>query len=117
MSFELDRRSIFLGALIALVVLASALWAVAPKASAGLLEKSDCPAGFICVWEGPTFGGNRAFFSGSETGCHSLANIDPKSAYNHTGNHTAILVGLTSIGPGGTVSDITPAFTGELCIS
>lgn len=52
--------------------------------------KEDCPPGDVCVWEGPTFGGNRAFFAGSETGTHTLENITPHSAYNHTGNHTAV---------------------------
>jgi hypothetical protein len=114
MDLQLDRTNAVLAAFVALVVLTGAFFALAPKAFA---EKSDCPAGDVCVWEGPTFGGNRAFFAGSETGCHSLANIDPKSAYNHTGNHAAILVNLAGLAPGEAISDITPAFTGELCIN
>lgn len=112
MNIQLDRSNVLLSGLVALVF-ATAFFAFAPKAFA---EKSDCPAGDVCVWEGPTFGGGRAFFAGSETGCHALANINPKSAFNHTGNHTAILVNLAGMAPGESISDITPAFQGELCI-
>jgi hypothetical protein len=79
-----------LGGLIALVVLTCALLTVAPKASASVENKSDCPAGKICLWSGPTFGGQQSFWNGSETGYHALENIDPQSVYNHTGNHTAV---------------------------
>jgi hypothetical protein len=46
------------------------------------LNKSDCPSGKACFWEGSTYGGNRAFFE-EVVGCHSLANIDAHSYYNH----------------------------------
>jgi hypothetical protein len=59
--------------------------------STAAANTSDCPAGFVCVWEGPTFGGQRSQWAGSETGTKTLENIDPRSAYNHTGNHTAVL--------------------------
>jgi hypothetical protein len=58
--------------------------------STAAAEKSDCPAGYICAWEGPTFGGARTQFAGSDAGTKALANIDPRSAYNHTGNHTGV---------------------------
>lgn len=45
-------------------------------------NKSDCPSGKACFWEGSTYGGNRAFFD-EVVGCHSLANIDVHSYYNH----------------------------------
>lgn len=58
---------------------------------------SECPGSYICFWTGPTYGqsecrsGENCFsaFHGYETGCHALANIDPQSMYNHTGEHWA----------------------------
>lgn len=66
-------------------------------------SKSECAAGDVCFWSGKTFGraecesGLNCFshFHGYETGSHALANINPQSVWNHTGNHTAIFyVGL-----------------------
>jgi len=110
---ELDARNVLLSAFVALLVSASAFLALTPKAFAA---KSDCPAGDVCVWSGPTFGGSRAFFAGSETGCHSLAAINPRSAYNHTGNHVAVFPGLTFLSPGESFSNLGSPFTGSLCI-
>jgi hypothetical protein len=112
---QLDKRNLLLSALVGLMMLVGAFFALTPEASA--LEKSDCPAGYVCVWEGPTFGGNRAFFAGSETGCHGLANINPRSAFNHTGNHGAIFPGLVGLGPGESFSNLGSPYTGELCIT
>lgn len=58
---------------------------------------SECPASYICFWTGKTYGqaeckaGENCFsaFHGYETGSHALANIDPQSMYNHTGEHYA----------------------------
>ena len=113
MDLQLDTRNVFPSVLIALVVAAGFL-ILTPQASA---EKSDCPAGKICVWAGPTFGGAAAFFDGSETGCKALSSIDPRSAWNHTGNHTASFPsGTLPLGPGGSFSERLP-YTGSMCIS
>jgi hypothetical protein len=111
---QVDARKIFLSALLALVVLASALLVIAPKASA---NKEDCPAGKVCLWAGPTFGGERAFFNGEELGCHSLASINPRSAWNHTGNKKVTFPGLLVMFPGAEFSNLEPAWPGEICIS
>lgn len=88
----MNARNLYLSSLIALVVLACAALVAAPKASA---NKSDCPSAKICLWSGPTYGGQQSFWNGWETGYHALENIDPQSVWNHTGNHTAIFyVGL-----------------------
>ena len=110
---QLDTRNVFLTALIALVVLASAFLALAPRA---LAAKSDCPPADVCVWAGPAFGGDRAFFAGSDTGCHALAAINPRSAFNHTGTRVAVFPGLTSLFPGESFSNLGSPFTGSLCI-
>jgi Peptidase inhibitor family I36 len=108
-----DARNVLLGTVVALAMLAGALLVLAPTASA---NREDCPAGRICLWSGPTFGGDRAFFEGSATGCHSLANIDPRSGWNHTGNHTAEFPFSRTIGPGASFSNIFP-WGGNVCIS
>ncbi len=106
-------RNLFLTTMVAFVVMASALLVLAPAASA---NREDCPAGRICLWAGPTFGGDRAFFEGSDVGCHSLANIDPQSGWNHTGNHTAEFPFTRTIGPGQEFHNIFP-WGGNVCIS
>ena len=113
MSVRLDTRLTLLSALVALTVMVGALLTFAPRASAVL---TDCPAGDICLWAGKFFGGQRAFFAGSETGCHSLANIDPLSMRNHTGNHTALFFpGPVGIGPSAEFN-FSPAYKGSMCI-
>jgi peptidase inhibitor family I36 len=91
-------RKAFLSALLTLVALTGVLLALSSPASA---NKEDCPPGKVCLWSGPTFGGEiRAFFNGEEVGCHSLENINPRSAFNHTGNHLAIFPEFITLGPG-----------------
>jgi hypothetical protein len=89
---HLEIRNVFVFALIAFSLLVSAFLALAPKASA---NKSDCPVGTICFWEGPTFGGNRAFFT--TLGFKSLANINPRSAYDNTSNGTVVFSETTPV--------------------
>lgn len=100
----INTRYVFLSGLIALVVLISAFLTIAPNALA--FDKSDCPSGKVCFWSGPTYGGQQSFWNAWETGYHALANIDPQSMWNNTGNRTVWLEnGLGSpypIGPGGT---------------
>lgn len=83
MNAQLDTRNVFLGALIALVLLSGVLLALAPKASA---VTNDCPSQKICLWAGQTFGGQQSFWNAWETGCHGLENIDPWSIRNNTSN-------------------------------
>jgi len=109
---QVANRNVFLTALVALVMLAGALLVFAPTASA---NREDCPAGKICLWAGPTYGGERAFFNGSETGCHSLASIDPQSIYNNTTGHTAEFPFSRTIRAGQFFANQFP-WGGEVCI-
>jgi len=111
-NLPVGARSTFLSAWVALVVMVSALLVFAPTASA---NREDCPAGKVCLWAGPTFGGERAFFNGEETGCHPLGSIDPRSIWNHTGNHTAIFPFSRTIRPGESFANLFP-WGGEVCI-
>jgi hypothetical protein len=108
---HVDARNMFVAALVGLVVLAGALFAFVPTASA---NREDCPAGRICLWNGPTFGEERAFFEASETGCRPLNNINPRSGWNRT-SRTAEFPLSRTIGPGAEFSNIFP-WGGEVCI-
>jgi hypothetical protein len=55
-----------------------------------LQVKNDCGPARICLWSGQSFGGQQSFWNGSDLGFHALANIDPQSVYNHTGERLAI---------------------------
>jgi len=112
LKIQVDPRHLFMSALVALVLMAGVLLSLAPKASA---VTSDCPSGKICLWAGQTFGGQQSFWNAWETGCHALANIDPRSVRNNTGNRTAWLPGWGAVGPGVEVATANP-YTGELCI-
>jgi hypothetical protein len=104
-------RKAILSTLVALMVLTSALLVFAPAASA---NREDCPLGKVCFWEGPTYGGNRAFFE--STGCYSLGNINPRSAWNHTNSRIALLEGRPTLWPGDFFHD-QPAYGGSVCIT
>lgn len=114
MDFPFDRRSLLLSGLITLVLFCCALLAVAPKSFA---VTSDCPAGKICLWSGPTYGGDRSFWEASQTGCHALENIDPTSVRNNTDNRLATFPGVLGSPLGHTkeFSFLNP-YTGQLCI-
>lgn len=115
--FRLGRKVV---AFIAPVVVIVGLAAPSMASAVEPQVKSDCPAGKICLWSGPTFGGQQSFWNGSETGCHALESIDPESVYNHTGNHTAVFfIGPFNvelgISPGETFQFSEP-YTKEFCI-
>lgn len=82
-------------AVVAFGAMASMAAADANTGSEGSVEPKvmqDCPPSFVCVWEGPTFGGAHLFFHGYETGTHNLNNLScVRSVWNHTGEHTAVL--------------------------
>lgn len=115
MNLHLNRTNAFIGAAIALIgITAILILTLAPKASA---VTTDCPAGYVCFWTGKQFGGQQAFFAGSETGCKSLANIDPGSMRNHTGNKSVTFFPAgTPIGPGSEIAFGDHGYTGSACI-
>jgi hypothetical protein len=115
-SIQLDTRNVFLSALVALVVLAGALLVLAPTASA---NRSDCPLNTVCLWEGPTFGGDRAFFSENDEGCKPLNNIDPKSGYNRADSAIVSLSGglfYSVLWPGDDFENLSDGYDGQICI-
>jgi peptidase inhibitor family I36 len=114
MDIRLDRRNVLLSGLITLVLFGCALLAFAPRS---LAVTNDCPAGKICLWSGPTFGGDKSFWSESDTGCHALENIDPTSMRNNTDNRLATLPGVLG-SPLGHTKEFTflNDYTGQLCI-
>jgi Peptidase inhibitor family I36 len=85
------------------------------------LVTSECPPSYICFWSGRNYGqaecqaGLNCFsaFHGYEVGHHDLENINPRSVYNHTGEHTAVFIeypfGLPpyvmEVGPGQTFNE------------
>lgn len=79
-------------------------------------NRSDCPSGKICLWSGPTFGEQQAFFE--DTGCKPLNNIDPRSGFNNTNNRIFSLQQwpYATIWWGESWSNGSP-YTGEICIS
>lgn len=102
--------------MVAFAAVASMFLALAPHA---LAEKSECPSGYVCLWSGPTFGGERAFFPGGETGVHTLANIDPRSGWNHTGNKIVALTGgefYSVLFEGDSFSGLSSGYTGHISI-
>ena len=117
MNVEISTKTVLMSALSALAVLVVAFLAMAPKASA---VKSDCPAGYVCLWSGPTYGGQQAFFHGSELGVKGLANIDPRSGWNHTGNKIVALTGgefYSVLWEGDAFDNLTTGYTGHIDIS
>lgn len=106
------ERRIFLGALVALALLAGALFASTPKASA---EKSQCSLHTICIWEGSNFTGVFHHFS-EEPGCYNKERWPFKSGWNR-GNHNVEFgnhKGLVS--PGESFSTNGTGFEGLLCV-
>lgn len=112
---QLARRNALLSAAVALVVLISAFLALAPKAAA---IKSDCPANTVCLWSGPTFGGDKSFWPASATGKHNLENIDPKSMWNRTNRYVSFTGGtFTSVVfPGESFSNLDYGYSGHISI-
>jgi hypothetical protein len=95
MSVKLSTR-IVLGFVLGLAALAFSMVGAPSKAAA---DTTDCPPAYICLWEGPTFGGyNHMFIPGNDTWCYHPT-FEVKSARNHTGEHT-MCFGSSCIGPG-----------------
>ena len=70
-------------ALAALAVLAGVLFSSAPKASAA--TKGDCPANYVCAWEGYNYSGELSYWPEWNTGCHSHAgNPKIRSLWNRS---------------------------------
>jgi hypothetical protein len=114
MNLRLNIRNIVFSGLITLALAGCALLAVA---SSSLAVTNDCPAGKICLWSGPTYGGDRSFWNESDTGCHALESIDPTSMRNNTDNRLATLPGVLGSPVGHTQEfSFLNDYMGQLCI-
>ena len=83
------------------------------------LSKSQCPAGYMCVWSGRNWEGNFSAWPESNTGCHSHSeNSSIRSWWNRTG-YTVRLGGWGTSGPHSEpetfVLESTNPITGEIC--
>jgi hypothetical protein len=114
MSGSAAARKVGLGALVGLVMLLAALFVTSPKASAAL---SDCPSGYMCVWQANNYTGALSYWAASDTGCHNhLGNPDLRSFYNNTSNKTLSLPGWgISFAPGYGGTGVSSPYTGALC--
>jgi type I restriction enzyme S subunit len=83
-----EMAQVFVGALITLVLLAGALLAAAPKASASM---SQCPANSVCVWSGSGWTGTFTSWPASSGGCHNHAGIPSiRSGWNRISNNVSL---------------------------
>ena len=74
----------------------------APQASA---DQSDCPSGYICLWDGPTFGGARVQFH--DNGWQNLTNFGFNTLTSSYWNNTNRI---------GTLSEDVTGAGKKLCI-
>jgi hypothetical protein len=105
-------RKAFLSALVALALLAGALFVATPKASAGL---GQCPANAVCIWQNSDATGNFSWWPASNTGCHDhINNPRIRTAFNNTANYRVRVGGAATIDPG-VVYVNESGITGQIC--
>lgn len=98
----LIARKVSLGALVALALLAVALFVATPGASA---DRSQCSSNTICAWSNSGYIGNFSFWNASDRGCHNHeSNPRLRSVWNRTSNTISIPGKGLNIGPGGSIS-------------
>jgi hypothetical protein len=105
------RQGRFLGALVALALLAAVLFVATPKASASI---SQCEsAGRVCAWSGGEYTGTFSWWA-ANTGCHNHEfNPSIRSMYNRTGHDINVAGG--TLGAGFAFGWAEPAITGAIC--
>lgn len=90
------RKATCLASCLALAILGNA--ALAPQA---LADRSDCPSQFLCVWDGPTYGGERKQFH--DNGWQNLTNFGfndrTSSVYNNTNRYAQLSEHINGGGP------------------
>jgi hypothetical protein len=108
-------RKGFLSALIALAVLAGALFVATPQAHAGF---ETCPATKVCAYSGHEGTGTRVDIAGESSGCHFHSGVPfVLSIKNHTGNHNAYIPERGIVLSPGQIHNAGTAITGEICIA
>ncbi len=109
-------RKMFLSALVALALLAGALFVATPNASA---DRSQCSSNTVCAWSNSGYIGNFSFWAASDRGCHNHeSNPRLRSVWNRTNNTISIPGKGINVGPGGSISLEGGAneITGVICI-
>ncbi|MDO8188562.1 peptidase inhibitor family I36 protein [Conexibacter sp. JD483] len=107
---EKRLRAALLALLLAAAV-ACALFVTAPKASA---DRADCPGHAVCIWSGPTFGGQLSWFSENDIGCHPHPDNTPiRSAFNRS--TWDVRIGGWGYLQESNFKDNLPNITGEVC--
>lgn len=104
-------RKALLSALAALLLLAGALLAAAPKASASLAQ---CSANTVCAWSQTDFGGDFSYWGGGDRGCHSHNQINVKAIWNRSGWTVTVPGRGISLLPGAQAT-FDQAITGDIC--
>jgi Peptidase inhibitor family I36 len=105
-------RKVALSALVAIALLAGAMFVATPKASAGL---EQCSANTVCVWEGNDFDGNFSWWARSNTGCHNHeGNPNIRSAWNRT-DYRVRLGGWGEIADDIAIGLGSGSITGQIC--
>jgi hypothetical protein len=107
-------RKGFLSALVALAVLAGALFVATPQAHAGF---ETCPPTKVCAYSGHEGTGTRADIPGESGGCHAHEGVPfVLSIKNHTGNHIAEIPERSILLFPGEIHNAGTAITGVICI-
>lgn len=99
-------------ALVTLALLAIAMFAAAPNASA---NQTDCPTNNVCFWTGESFGGTRVEYSGGASGWHNLP-IQAHSGWNHATGKTIIINTISALNSGETIRIGGSGFGGSIFI-
>jgi len=107
----LVARKALVGALVALAVLAGALFIAASKASA---SRSQCSENTVCVWEQPNYEGRFSWWPEENWGCHThVTNTPIRSTWNRT-FWGVRYGGFGVFGGGSAISNFGPVY-GEIC--
>jgi hypothetical protein len=105
-------RKVSLSALVALALLAGALFVATPKASA---SREQCTWGTVCAWSHLNFEGQFSWWWGSNTGCKAHeGNPNLRSFWNRTEWWDQIPGKGRSIAPW-EILYVEPAVTGVIC--
>lgn len=103
-----------LSALVALALLAGALFVATPKAHAGF---ETCPERFICAYSEHEGNGTRTDIAGESSGCHNHEGVPfILSIKNHTGNHSAEIPSRGIVVPPREIKNAGTAISGVICI-
>lgn len=102
----------FLSVLVALALLAGALFIATPRASANL---GQCQAGQVCIWLARNFEGQFSYWPQSSWGCHNHAEKPQVRSWANFSQFRVQVQGAGVTYPGVAVSLNEGYITGDLC--